>query len=69
MSDIIPFLPNRPDDEGSDLAISHDTFLIEEGLALLSAYRNIQDPEVRAAVVQFIKVLAGNTSKADGLSR
>ena len=62
MSELIPFLPGG---ESSDEAAIHDTFLVEEGLALISAYRDISDPALRAALVAVVKILAGQTQKTD----
>ena len=60
MNELIPFVPGR---ESSEMAATHDSFLVEEGLALISAYRDIRDPALRAALVAVVKILAGQTKK------
>ena len=36
-----------------------EAFLLDEGLELISAYRQIADPAIRRALYQFAKTLAG----------
>ena len=59
MADIVMF----PQDSGAgetDSTIRGDSFLKDEGLELLAAYRRITDPCVRMSLMQLVKTLASD---------
>ena len=63
MADILTFPLDGPASEDESMMMETDTFLKDEGLDLLAAYRAIQDPTVRASVMQLVKTLAAADSR------
>ncbi len=59
MADIVMF-PRDTGSEEDQPPFPGDTFLKDEGLELLAAYRRISDPSVRMSLMQLVKTLAGN---------
>ena len=59
MADIVMF-PQDGTGEEDQASASGDTFLKDEGLDLLAAYRRISDPSVRMSLMQLVKTLAGS---------
>ncbi len=65
MADIVMF----PQDGGMDEnepTFHHDTFLKDEGLELLAAYRRISDPLLRMSLMQLVKALAMGKAREGG---
>ena len=60
MADIVMF-PQDGGMEEDELTFHNDSFLKDEGLDLLAAYRRISDPSVRLSIMQLVKTLAGKT--------
>ena len=62
MADIVSF-PQDGRVSSEDYATREDdTFLKDEGLELLAAYRAIQDPSVRSSLMKLVKALAAHAS-------
>ena len=49
-------------EEDKEVEAANDTFMMEEGLELLAAYRSIADSAVRAAIKEVIRLLARRES-------
>ena len=65
MADIVMF----PQDGGVDdnePTFQSDTFLKDEGLELLAAYRRINDLSVRLSLMQLVKALAAGKARENG---
>ncbi len=58
MADIVMF-PQEGGTDGGESTSRDDSFLKDEGLDLLAAYRRINDPSVRMSLMQLVKTLAG----------
>ena len=59
---VAPFASDEFESETEDL--ERERLLVEEGLVLLAAYRNIADKDVRLSIISFVKSL----SRKSGLS-
>ena len=65
MADIVMFPQDGGTDE-DDSTSRNDSFLKDEGLDLLAAYRRINDPSVRMSLMQLVKTLAGKAPAGQG---
>ncbi len=62
MADILTFPQDGGFFDEESAKATEDLFLKDEGLELLAAYRSIQDPAVRASLMQLVKTLAARGS-------
>jgi hypothetical protein len=58
MADIVMFPKDDRELKSPQTDMSNDTFLLDEGLDMLAAYRLIRDASVRASLRQLAKTLA-----------
>ena len=65
MADIVMF-PQDGSVDDIEPTFQSDTFLKDEGLELLAAYRSINDLSVRLSLMQLVKALAAGKAREGG---